>query len=78
MHHLYFIPERQQVDRVVPRAYDLDLVQQLLGHPLRVELRTPLRKWTDPDVHDDAGDKTVGVPGCILERQQVDRVVPRA
>ena len=45
---------------MVPWEYDLELVQQLLGHPLHLERRNPLLKWRDLDVRDDANDKTAG------------------
>ena len=61
VHRPHFVLERQQVNRVVPRAYDLELVQQLLGHALCVEYRTPLQKWRDTDVRDNADNKMVGL-----------------
>ena len=61
MHRLHFFLERQQVDRAVPRAYKLELVQNLLGNPLCVERRNPLRNWRDPDVYDDTDNETVGL-----------------
>ena len=57
VHCPHFVLELQQVDCVVPRAEDLELVQQLLGCLLCVERRTPLRKWRDPYIRDDADDK---------------------
>ena len=61
MHCLHFVLEQQKVDCVVPLADDLDLVQNILGCLLRVERRTPLRKWRDPDIRDNADDKTVSL-----------------
>ena len=61
VHRPHFVLERQKVDCVVPRADYLELVQELLGFPLRIERRNPLRKWRDPDIRDDADNKTVGL-----------------
>ena len=60
--------ERQQVDYVVPRADNLDLVQQILGCPLRVERRTPFQKWRYTDIPNDADNKPVSLAfGYILD-----------
>ena len=56
VHRPHFVLERQQVNCVVPRVENLELVQQLLGFSLHVERRTPLRKWRYPDIRNDADD----------------------
>ena len=61
MHCPHFVLEHQKVDCVVPLADDLELVQKILGCLLRVERRTQLRKWRDPDIRDNADNKTVSL-----------------
>ena len=61
MHCPHFVLERQQVDYVVPSSDDMDLVQQILLFPLHIERRTPIRKWRDPDIRDEADNETVSL-----------------
>ena len=61
VHRPHFVLERQQVNCVVPRVENLELVQQLLGFSLHVERRTTLRKWRDPNIRNDVDDKTVSL-----------------